>query len=264
MGASAQQNGNGTATGGQTSSVLVSGASFAGLATAWWMNNLGYSVTVVEIARGVRRGGTPVNIRDGVIDVVKRMNLLERIISASLPPRPVTFLDAHGTPLSPAPGQAEEESEEEYEIERDVLLDMLFNEVKDNVEFLFVDGILELEESAEDVAVTFTSGRKQSFSLVFGCDGTHSAVRRLCFGEECSFLVFLQNYFSLTIVNKLLIEQKRITREQFTGEGWRTRELLDEMSCCDDLYLDKLCQPGGIVEQGPSGSGRSCRPGRRP
>ena len=77
MNSSTQQNENGTAAGRQNSSVLISGAGFAGLASAWWMNRLGYSVTVVELAKGVRRGGTPVNIRDGVIDVVKRMNLLE-------------------------------------------------------------------------------------------------------------------------------------------------------------------------------------------
>ena len=285
MDVSAQQNGDGAAVVGRSSSVLVSGASFAGLAAAWWMNKLGYSVTVVEIAKGVRKGGTPVNIRDGVIDVVKRMNLLERIIAASLPPRPMTFLDAQGSPLPLALSQVEEE-EEEYEIERDVLLDMLFSEVKEHVEFLFADSISGLEDSAEEVAVTFASGKQRSFSLVLGCDGTHSAVRRICFGEESSFLVFLQCYFSLTIVNKLLIEedtsqmlnvagktvmlnayngktdiafcffsekeidydrrkqaeQKRMIREQFEGEDWRTRELLDEMSRCDDFYFDKLCQ----------------------
>ena len=47
---------------GRTPSVLISGASFAGLSAAWWMNKLGYSVTVVEIAKGLRKGGTPVNI----------------------------------------------------------------------------------------------------------------------------------------------------------------------------------------------------------
>jgi 2-polyprenyl-6-methoxyphenol hydroxylase-like FAD-dependent oxidoreductase len=286
MDALAQQNGNRTAAGRQISSVLISGASFAGLATAGWMNKLGYSVTVVEIAKGLRKGGTPVNIRDGVIDVVKRMGLLERIISASLPPRPVTFLDGHGAPLSPAPAQAEEEPEEEYEIERDDLLDMLFNEVRGQVEFLFADSIAGLEESAEEVAVTFTSGRKRSYSLVLGCDGTHSAVRRLCFGDESCCLVFLQNYFSLTIVDKLLLEentaqmfsvpgktvmlnayhgktdiafcfssekeiaydrrkqeqQKRMIREHFAGQGWRTPDLLDEMNHCDNFYFDQLCQ----------------------
>jgi hypothetical protein len=32
-------------------------------------------------------------------------------------------------------------------------------------------------------------------------------VRRLCFGEEPSFLLSLQNYFSLTIVDRLPIEE---------------------------------------------------------
>ena len=53
--------------------VLVSGASFAGLATAYWMNERGYNVTVVEISKGLKKGGTPVNIGADVIDIVKRM-----------------------------------------------------------------------------------------------------------------------------------------------------------------------------------------------
>ena len=30
--------------------------------------------------------------------------------------------------------------------------------------------------------------------------------------------------------------------EHFAGQGWRTRELLDEMNRCDDFYFDQLCQ----------------------
>jgi 2-polyprenyl-6-methoxyphenol hydroxylase-like FAD-dependent oxidoreductase len=280
-----QQNGGDTAAGRRSPSVLVSGASFAGLASAWWMNKLGYSVTVVEIAKCLRKGGTPVNIREGVIAVVRRMNLLDRIIAASLPPRLMTFLDAHGLPL-PLDLSLAEEPEEEYEIERDVLLDMLFTEVKADVDFLFGNSIWGMEESADEVAVTFANGEQRSFSLVLGCDGTHSAVRKMWFGEESSFLVFLQCYFSLTIVDKLLLEedtsqmlnvpgktvmlnayngktdisfcffseneidydrrkqqeQKRRISENFQAEGWRTRELLDEMSRSDDFYFDKLCQ----------------------
>jgi 2-polyprenyl-6-methoxyphenol hydroxylase-like FAD-dependent oxidoreductase len=227
-----------------------------------------------------------VNIRGGVIDVVKRMNLFARIIAASLPERPMTFVDAHGSRLPLSLAQVEREPEEEYEIERDVLLNMMFEEVKGDIEFLFDDSIARLEESAEEVSVTFRSGIQRFFSLVLGCDGTHSAVRRMCFGDESSFLLFLQCYFSLTIVNKLLIEedtsqmlnvagktvmlnayngktdiafcffsekeidydrrkqveQKRMIREQFAGGNWRTSELLDEMSRCEDFYFDKLCQ----------------------
>jgi 2-polyprenyl-6-methoxyphenol hydroxylase-like FAD-dependent oxidoreductase len=142
-----------------------------------------------------------------VIDVVRRMNLLERIASASLPARPTAFLDAHGTPLPLSLSMAEAEPEEEYEIERDVLLNMMFEEVEDDVEFLFDDCIASIHESADEVAVTFKSGKQRAFSLVLGCDGTHSAVRRMCFGEESSFLMFLECYFSLTIVDKLLIDE---------------------------------------------------------
>ena len=282
----ARQNENDTAVGRQVSSVLVSGASFAGLASAWWMHKLGYSVTVVEIASGIRKGGTPVNIREGVIEVVRRMNMLDRIIAASLPPRSVTFLDAHGSPLLPAPGQAPQEPEEEYEIERDELLDILFNELQDKVKFVFNDRIVGLEQFREHVAVTFASGTKQAFSLLLGCDGTHSAVRKMSFGAESAFLHFLENYFSLTIVDTLLLEentsqmfsvpgrtvmlntyhgktdiafcffsdreiaydrrqqeaQKRLIREHFQGQAWRTDELLDQMTQSDNFYFDQLCQ----------------------
>ena len=43
-------------------------------------------------------------------------------------------------------------------------------------------------------------------------------------------------------------EQKRMIRENFEDGGWRTRELLDEMSRCEDFYFDKSprfgCAPG--------------------
>jgi 2-polyprenyl-6-methoxyphenol hydroxylase-like FAD-dependent oxidoreductase len=58
---------------------------------------------------------------------------------------------------------------------------------------------------------------ERSFSLVLGCDGTHSALRRMCFGEESNFLLYLQNYFSLTIVDKLLIEED--TSQMFNVPG---------------------------------------------
>jgi 2-polyprenyl-6-methoxyphenol hydroxylase-like FAD-dependent oxidoreductase len=215
----AQQNGNGRAAGGRKPSVLISGASFAGLATAYWMNRLGYAVTVVELGADLKKGGTPVDIREGVVDVVKRMGLLERIAAHSLKPRPMELLNGDGVAVARMQPKAERAkgSVEGYEIERNLLLDMLFDEVKDNVEFIFDDSIAGLEQSAEEVRVRFASGGRRSFSLVIGCDGTHSAVRRICFGEESSFLMFMQSYFALTIVDKLLIEED--TAQMFNVPG---------------------------------------------
>ena len=59
--------------------VLISGASFAGLSTAYWLTKLGYKVTIVEVANALRRGGTAVNIRGNTVDIVKRMGIFEQI-----------------------------------------------------------------------------------------------------------------------------------------------------------------------------------------
>src|SRR5690349_5717934 len=59
--------------------VLISGASFAGLATAFWMKQRGDNVTIVEIADGLKTGGTPVNIRGDTVDILKRMDLFDPI-----------------------------------------------------------------------------------------------------------------------------------------------------------------------------------------
>jgi len=268
--------------------VLVSGASFAGLATAFWMNRLGYRVTVVEVGKGLKTGGSPVDIKEGTVDIMKRMGLLERIQASSLKAKAVDFLDVEGVRIARMPAQSggAQGTNPEYEIERDALLHMMFEEVKSDVEFLFDDSIARLEETADEVAVTFKSGRQRSFSLLFGCDGNHSSVRRMCFGEESAYSYFLQNYFSITIVDKLLIEentsqmynvpgkvvmlnaynnktdiifcfysereisysyrdqeeQRSIIFQQFSGEGWRTAELLEKLNRCRDFYFDKMCQ----------------------
>jgi 2-polyprenyl-6-methoxyphenol hydroxylase-like FAD-dependent oxidoreductase len=59
--------------------VLVSGASIAGLSTAWWMNKLGYRVTVVEIENEPRIAGGAVNIEGTALNATKRMGIFEQL-----------------------------------------------------------------------------------------------------------------------------------------------------------------------------------------
>lgn len=73
---------------------LISGASFAGLCTAYWLNQLGYQVTVVEINKDLKKGGTPVNILKNTIEVVKHMGLFEQIKALALPIQGMTFKNA--------------------------------------------------------------------------------------------------------------------------------------------------------------------------
>ena len=51
---------------------LVSGASVGGLATAYWLEQHGYSVTVVERYDGLRPGGQAIDVRRpalGILDL---------------------------------------------------------------------------------------------------------------------------------------------------------------------------------------------------
>ncbi|MGF6850834.1 2-polyprenyl-6-methoxyphenol hydroxylase-like FAD-dependent oxidoreductase [Chitinophaga sp. W3I9] len=189
--------------------VLVSGASFAGLSTAYWMNKLGYKVTIVEIANGLKMGGTPVNIEGNTVDIVKRMGIFEQIKSNRLVMEMLEFKNAddvtEGTMILKREG--EQLREDECEIERNTLLNILFDTVKNDVEFIFNNSITALNETNDDVEVTFKDGSQQAFDLVFGCDGIHSAVRKIWFGNEAGYLHFLGQYFSITIVNKLLIKK---------------------------------------------------------
>jgi 2-polyprenyl-6-methoxyphenol hydroxylase-like FAD-dependent oxidoreductase len=64
--------------------ILVSGASIAGLSTAYWMNKLGYQVTVVELANEPRINGAAVDFRGKTVDIAKRMGIFDQLKANSL------------------------------------------------------------------------------------------------------------------------------------------------------------------------------------
>ena len=184
--------------------VLISGASIAGLSAAWWMNQIGYRVTVIEMAPEPRVNGAAVDFKGDAIDVVKRMGLFDQLKKHRLHVDRVEFKNADN--LTEGSIQMDEESDE-LEIEREALIGILFNTVKNDVTFLFDDSITALQETEEDVVVSFKNSPPRSFHLVLGCDGVHSGVRRLWFGDEADYAHFLNAYGSLTILDKLLIKQ---------------------------------------------------------
>ncbi len=199
--------------------VLVSGASFAGLSTAYWMNQLGYSVTVVEIGSGLRTGGTAVDIRGNTVDIVRRMGIFEQIKANRLSLQRSEFKNADDVTERTLVlrNAGEPPSDDELEIERNTLLNILLDAVKNDVELVFSDSIAALRETKDGIEATFEKGARRSFDLVFGCDGIHSAVRKMWFGSEAEYTHFLEQYFSITIVDKLLIEQN--TAQLFNVPG---------------------------------------------
>jgi 2-polyprenyl-6-methoxyphenol hydroxylase-like FAD-dependent oxidoreductase len=183
------------------------------------MRQLGHEVTVVEIGSGLRTGGTAVNIQGNTVDIVKRMGIFEQIRANRLSLARWEMKNADDITERSLVLRAvgESPSEDDFEIERDVLLSLLFDLVKGHVELVFGDSVTALRGAKDGVDVTFEKGPPRSFDLVFGCDGVHSTVRKLWFGKEADYTHFLEQYFSITIVDKLLIEQN--TAQMFNVPG---------------------------------------------
>ncbi|MGW8703056.1 FAD-dependent monooxygenase [Streptomyces eurythermus] len=179
--------------------VLISGASIAGPALAFWLNRHGFEVTVAEKAGALRGGGYPVDVRGTALEVVRRMGILPRLRDAHIDLRRLTFLDGDGRqvasvdPHTVTGGAAGRD----LEVRRGDLADALYAAVHDDVEFLFDDSIDTLDQSGHGVDVTFRGGGRRTFDMVIGADGTHSRTREVLFGPEERFHHYLGYCFAV-------------------------------------------------------------------
>jgi 2-polyprenyl-6-methoxyphenol hydroxylase-like FAD-dependent oxidoreductase len=172
-----------------TPTVLISGASIAGPALAYWLHRYGFAVTIVEKASAPRGGGYPIDVRGTAIEVAERMGILPRLREAHVDSRRLTFLDAEGgevTSLSPHAIAGSVEGRD-LEVPRGDLAAILHTTTHDRVEYVFNDAIDTLDESGRGIDVTFRSGTQRTFDLVVGADGMHSHTRELLFGPEAQF-----------------------------------------------------------------------------
>ncbi|WP_329255872.1 FAD-dependent monooxygenase [Actinoallomurus sp. NBC_01490] len=178
--------------------VLISGASIAGPALAFWLDRYGFQVTVVEKAGALRGGGYPIDIRGTALEVVRRMGLLPRLRAAHIDTHKITFLDPDGgliASLRPDVLIGGDESRD-LEVRRGDLAEVLYGAVRDDVEFLFNDSIATLDDHEGGVDVTFRGGARRTFDLVVGADGLHSNTRGLVFGPEERFHRYLGYCFA--------------------------------------------------------------------
>ncbi|WP_247695920.1 FAD-dependent monooxygenase [Streptomyces sp. b94] len=179
--------------------VLISGASIAGPAVAFWLHRYGFAVTVVEKATGLRGGGYPIDVRGTAVEVARRMGILPQLRQAHVDSRRVTFLNADGSEAAVVHPQAVAGGVEgrDVEVPRGDLAEILYGAVRDEVEFVFDDSVDALTDHERGVDVTFRSGVQRTFDLVLGADGLHSRTRELVFGPERQFHRYLGYCFSV-------------------------------------------------------------------
>ena len=176
--------------------VLVSGAGVAGTCLAWWLDRCGYGVTLVEQAPAPRTGGYVIDFWGLGYDVAEKMGVLDELRRHDLNVQEFRIVDRGGRRISGFNQGAVQEliKGRGMSLPRSALASALYEAVKDRVDVRFGNGVIRLEDSPRGVHVKFREGEPQTFDLVIGADGLHSAVRRLCFGEETQFERFLGYY----------------------------------------------------------------------
>ncbi|MFE9578372.1 FAD-dependent monooxygenase [Nocardia sp. NPDC006044] len=174
-------------------SVLISGASVAGPALAYWLNRYGFDVTVVERAPGLRPGGQAIDFKGKThFTVLERMGILEDIKERRTGTTDTVFVDEHGKRLALMSGDF---TGGDVEILRGDLAEIMYKRTAEHCEYLFGDSISALTELSDGVYVEFEHGPARTFDLVFGADGIHSRVRKLAFGPEKDFVKYLGHYY---------------------------------------------------------------------
>jgi 2-polyprenyl-6-methoxyphenol hydroxylase-like FAD-dependent oxidoreductase len=189
--------------------VLISGASIAGPALAYWLRRYGFNPTVVERAPVLREGGYKIDVRGAAVGVLERMGILADVKRASTGMRGASFVNRAGKPIATMSADFFMGRErDDVEIMRGDLSRILYEATREEVEYIFDDSIGALSQDDNGVRVIFESGEQRTFDLVVGADGLHSNVRTLAFGNESEFFRHLGSYIAIfTTANYLDLDR---------------------------------------------------------
>ncbi len=178
----------------KTKTILISGASVAGPALAFWLSRYGFKPTIVERAPAIRQGGYAIDFRGVAMEVLEKMDIVKEIKKYETRAGKIIIVDKNNRKLASMPDGF---TSGELEILRGDLANVFYEATKEDTEYIFDNSITSMLQTANGVEVAFSSGESRKFDLVIGADGLHSNVRALAFGDEQKFHHHLGIYFAV-------------------------------------------------------------------
>lgn len=173
--------------------VLISGAGIAGPTLAYWLTRYGMSATIVEQAPTFRTGGYIIDFWGAGFDIASRMGLVPGLLQTGYRVREVRVVDRNGHRVSgfPVAAVARAMSGGFTSLPRGDLAAAIFGTLNGKVETIFGDTIERIDQTPDEVRVTFQRHAARAFDVVVGADGLHSRVRELVFGPQRRFERYL-------------------------------------------------------------------------
>src|ERR1700744_1280820 len=87
----------------KTKTILISGASVAGPALAFWLNKYGFRPTIIERAPGIRPGGYAIDFRGVAMEVLEKMDMIKKIKEHETRAGKITIVDKNSKKLASMP-----------------------------------------------------------------------------------------------------------------------------------------------------------------
>jgi 2-polyprenyl-6-methoxyphenol hydroxylase-like FAD-dependent oxidoreductase len=187
---------------------------------------------VVEHAPGVRHGGYAVDFRGEALDVLDRMDLLERIRALDTEMGDAAMVDAEGRQYATLPAAV---FAGDLEVPKGELTRLLHTAAQHRAEYLFDDSITSVQQDPDGVSVTFENGPPHRFDLLVGADGLHSRTRALASGPDERFVrplrihtaIFsMPNYLGLHPTGQLYVSPGKAADMFADDAGGRARAAL--------------------------------------
>ncbi|RMM80221.1 Pyridine nucleotide-disulfide oxidoreductase [Pseudomonas coronafaciens pv. striafaciens] len=166
--------------------VLITGASIAGCAAAWWLTQRDCDVTVVEQAPAFRDGGQNVDVRGAAREVLRLMGLEQAVKSLNTGETGLAWVDEDNRTAAriDLAGLDGDGPTAELEVLRGDLARLLYEASSADAFYRFGDRIISVEHDEEGVSVTFESGGVERFDLLIIAEGVGSRTRELVFPGE--------------------------------------------------------------------------------
>lgn len=192
-------------------SVVIIGAGVAGLSSAWWINQLGWSVTIVERATDLRNSGYMLGLSGPGYDAVDKMGMIDVLKQYEHKVDDSIYFDKQGKKLFSLNIKKVWGDIDMLMLSRTDLVNELYRKLHGlaGVTVLFDTEVMSFQENNSVVSMALSNQQTITADLVLAADGVHSASRRKLFDNETQ----CKEYLGYKVAAFAMDDPARLTNE---------------------------------------------------